>query len=141
MRLADTWFPLTGMHVAQVIAHNEVVNVPASIFLRPWTRGFRGLEPLRLSRIKGAMTAAARSDGVCHLWWHPHNFGLNVEENIAALEILLKHFIVLRDKYGMQSLSMEGAAGFVDSNAERVEVHHVKSSSEYALSKNSTHHY
>jgi len=52
------------------------------------------------------MTAAAMADGVCHLWWHPHNFGVNVEENIAVLNSLLLHYLKLRDKYGMKSAQM-----------------------------------
>jgi hypothetical protein len=56
------------------------------------------------------MTTAATSGAVFHLWWHPHNFGVNVERNIEALESILKHYIHLRDQYGMRSQTMFEAA-------------------------------
>ena len=110
VRLADTWLPLTGSQVSRATPGNGLTNVAASQFLRPWMPQLAALEPLRLHRLKTAMTAAVRSGGICHLWWHPHNFGVNVENNIAVLESLLRHYEVLRDQYGMRSLTMAGAA-------------------------------
>jgi hypothetical protein len=53
------------------------------------------------------MLEAARTDGIYHLWWHPHNFGQRTEANLKNLERLLKYFHVLNQKYGMKSLSMK----------------------------------
>ncbi|MGI0013238.1 MAG: polysaccharide deacetylase family protein [Nitrososphaera sp.] len=106
VKLADSYFPLTGAHCTQPIYSNGLTNLPASHFLRPWSRRLAVLEPLRLARLKQAMTEAAGSGRVCHLWWHPHNFGINVEQNIAVLESLLQHYLELKDRYGMHSLSM-----------------------------------
>jgi hypothetical protein len=57
------------------------------------------------------MLHAARTDSFFHLWWHPHNFGVNLEQNLATLEELLRYFSVLRDNYGMRSLTMADIAG------------------------------
>ena len=106
MRFADSWLPLTGSHANDVAHSKDIVNVPASLFLRPWSRCLSVLESLRLARLKQAMTAAARANDICHLWWHPHNFGINTEQNLAALEALLQHYLILRDCYGMRSACM-----------------------------------
>jgi hypothetical protein len=65
------------------------------------------LEPLRLRRIKKAMTYAAKRGEVFHLWWHPHNFGINQEENFKNLTEILEHFKTLQRKYSMRSASMK----------------------------------
>lgn len=107
IRLADSWLPLTGPNVGVATAHNDLVNIPASLFLRPWSRQLSALEPFRLNRIKQAMTSAARSDGIFHLWWHPHNFGVNTDQNIKALDGILQHFLQLKDIYGMRTARMD----------------------------------
>jgi hypothetical protein len=95
-----------GEYSTQPIYSNGCSNLPASHFLRPWSNRLAILEPLRLMRLKRAMTDAACSGSVCHLWWHPHNFGVNVEQNLVVLESLLQHYLVLNDQYEMQSVRM-----------------------------------
>lgn len=63
-------------------------------------------ETLRLSRMKRSLSAAAKQRKIHHLWWHPHEFGVNTERSLVFLEKLLAHFAGLRDKYGMISLNM-----------------------------------
>lgn len=106
MRLMDAYLPISGGGLAKVCSLSGMVDVPASLFLRPWSRRFAALESIRLTRLKRAMTAAAKADGIFHLWWHPHNFGVNTEENLRVLDLLLRHFVTLREKYGMQSAQM-----------------------------------
>jgi hypothetical protein len=110
VRLADSYLTLTGIQITQPYTSNDLTNLPASHFFRPWSHRLAMLEPLHLTRLKRAMTEAARSDSVCHLWWHPHNFGVNVEQNLAALESLLQHYLVLKDQYGLQSVCMRDCA-------------------------------
>jgi peptidoglycan/xylan/chitin deacetylase (PgdA/CDA1 family) len=117
VRFADTWLPLTGTHTGGVACSGGVLNVPASLFLRPWSRRLSALEPLRLTRLKQAMTIAARANELCHLWWHPHNFGVNTEQNLAALESLLQHYLALQDRYGMRSACMADFAPADGQNA------------------------
>jgi hypothetical protein len=65
---------------------------------------------LRIARIKNSMTHAAKNNQVFHLWWHPHNFGINRKENLAALLELIAHYKKLHDEYGMESATMQEAA-------------------------------
>ena len=53
------------------------------------------------------MTAAGRKKALYHLWWHPHNFGKNIEENFAALRQVVEHYKTLQRDYGMRSLNMK----------------------------------
>jgi peptidoglycan/xylan/chitin deacetylase (PgdA/CDA1 family) len=117
VRAADAWFPLTGMHVSTPEMTAGLVNLPASQFLRPWSRTLSPFEPLRLARLKNAMTHAAKTNGIFHLWWHPHNFGANTDQNIASLKILLEHFEKLNDKYGMTAKCM---GDFADADGQNI---------------------
>ena len=63
-------------------------------------------EPLRIRRIKKEIQYAAKHNEFYHLWWHPHNFGVNLEKNLLILEELLKCYAMCKDKYGMKSLTM-----------------------------------
>jgi hypothetical protein len=56
------------------------------------------------------MTRAAAEGHLFHLWWHPHNFGVDLRENLDVLSALLRHFSELQERYGMQSLSMADVA-------------------------------
>jgi peptidoglycan/xylan/chitin deacetylase (PgdA/CDA1 family) len=106
-RLLDHYINISGHHTYVVEKkEGEIVNIPASRFLRPWSKTLRFLEPLRMRRIKNAMTYAAKRGEVFHLWWHPHNFGIDQEENFKNLTEILDHFKTLEKKYGMQSASM-----------------------------------
>lgn len=106
VRFADSLLPLSGRAGVREQAHGRLLNLPASMFLYPCSARYQGLLSLRLARLKAAMTAAARSGGIFHLWWHPHNFGLHLEENLALLEEVLRHYRRLADCYGMQSRCM-----------------------------------
>jgi hypothetical protein len=57
------------------------------------------------------MTAAAKAGSVFHLWWHPHNFGLNLDHNLAMLGDILLHYRSLSDRFGMESQCMGDFAG------------------------------
>ena len=111
LRLLDHYLNLSGHHTYQVTTVNRntptgFLNIPASRFLRPYSMKLRLLEPLRLRRIKRAMERAAQNCEVFHLWWHPHNFGINQEENLRNLEELIRHFKDLKETYGMESCTM-----------------------------------
>jgi hypothetical protein len=58
------------------------------------------------------MTHAAKNKELYHLWWHPHNFGVNTRENMKNLTVLLNHFQFLQKQYGFTNLTMKEAAGF-----------------------------
>lgn len=53
------------------------------------------------------MKHAAKHNKVFHLWWHPHNFGSNMDQNFKNLEKILTMYQALNKKYGFMSHSME----------------------------------
>jgi hypothetical protein len=110
LRLLDAHINLSGAHAFSPQMEGRMVNLPSSRFLRPFNPHSRILERLKLGRIKRAMTLAASRKEFFHLWWHPHNFGLNLDENILSLETILKHFVFLRERYGFVSRTMRDAA-------------------------------
>lgn len=111
-RLMDTYLPVSGYNTHVIIKEPGMpVNIPASHFLKPYNRIFPWLEKLKLSRIKNEMTKAAQRKQLFHLWWHPHNFAVNVEQNISNLKQLLDHYQALNKEYGFANLTMKEAAG------------------------------
>ena len=52
------------------------------------------------------MDDAALNKKVFHLWWHPHEFGLNSYENMRFLKRILRHYLKLKKEHGMLSLNM-----------------------------------
>jgi hypothetical protein len=108
-RLADSYLPLAGSHDQEPALVGGMVDVPASRFLRPVSKN-AALERLRLWRITSAMETAARRRRLFHLWWHPHNFGVDLQENLAFLRNVLDHFRILQDRYGMRSMTMAAVA-------------------------------
>jgi len=108
VRILDSYLNLTGHHTYPLKActANAPFNFPASRFLRPYSPRIAWLDGLRLRRIKRAMDDAATHQRIYHLWWHPHNFGRNIDQNIAFLRRIAEHFVSLRQRYGMQSLNM-----------------------------------
>lgn len=77
----------------------------ASRLLRP-NSNKNFLDRKRIERIKSEMSTAAKNKEVYHLWWHPHNFGGNPTKNLEDLELILRHYKVCKDKYGLESLNM-----------------------------------
>lgn len=109
MRLLNHYVPITGHHtytIAQVAAGGAPYNVAASRFLRPYAPRLRAIEPLRRARIKDSMTHAAKRGEIFHIWWHPHNVSVDQEENFAMLENIARHFVVLKQRYGMESANI-----------------------------------
>jgi peptidoglycan/xylan/chitin deacetylase (PgdA/CDA1 family) len=106
-RLLDTYLPLASRNCHPLpVSGSLPINLRGSRFLRPYSPLFRMFEPLRLHRIKRDLTEAARKGLFYHLWWHPHNFGVNTAANLAFLRRILEHYRSLHDLYGMESLNM-----------------------------------
>jgi peptidoglycan/xylan/chitin deacetylase (PgdA/CDA1 family) len=107
LRLLDAY---TGLLGAQGFTARNVaglIDVPASRFLRPCAGKLAPLHPLHLATIKRGMATAAKEGKGYHLWWHPHNFGKEMEANLRGLGAIIKHFRELRDRFGMVSSAME----------------------------------
>lgn len=109
-RLTDHYLPIqktTDFHPEKT-KKGAVLQVPASRFFRPflWKVDGYGGQFFKIERIKNEMTAAAIAEKTYHLWWHPHNLATHPEKNMAALRTIIRHFQMLRDKYGMESSNM-----------------------------------
>ena len=116
VRLLDTYLNLSGHATAgweELVDGFGLCNIPASRFLRPHMNRLRHLEALRARRILKGLEQAAKAKRIYHLWWHPHNFGTNLEENLAVLRRVLEGFTRLRDAYGMRSMTMGEVAALV----------------------------
>ncbi len=112
-RLLDAYVPVSGPLTSAwdaLLQPNGLCNVPASLFLRPYSPARRALDGVRLRRIAALIRRAATSREIVHLWWHPHNFGAHVEQNIAFLRAVLEIFARYRESHGLQSLSMSDVA-------------------------------
>jgi len=114
-RLMDNYVNLSGHHgfVPRPWLDTGLVNCPSSRFLRPYFPRLALLEGHRVRRIQRAMTLAASRGESFHLWWHPHNFGTNLGQNLAILEQLLRHHAGLRERYGVVPMTMAEVGGAV----------------------------
>ncbi len=107
-RYLDAYYNISsteGTSIKDIEINNGLVNIPASRFLRPFS-GKSKLEKKKLARIKSEMEKAAKNDEIYHLWWHPHNFAKNIEENISQLKDIIEWFHELEKEYGFSSLNM-----------------------------------
>src|SRR5262249_26522707 len=87
-RLIDTHVPLLGSGTIAWTAVQPiegVMNVPASLFLRPTAAHKSPATRIRARRMRRLVARAGERGEIAHIWWHPHNFGAHVEENLALL--------------------------------------------------------
>jgi peptidoglycan/xylan/chitin deacetylase (PgdA/CDA1 family) len=111
LRLADSYLAISGHNGGRARrGPGGMIDVPASRFLRPFTPRLAALESLRLRRLTAEMRRAACDGAIYHLWWHPHNFGRNLDENFAVLDRLVATFRELALEHGMQASTMAEVA-------------------------------
>ncbi len=112
LRLVDAYINISGhnCYSDEYLKRKMPIDIPSSRFLRPIYRKLKFLDNLRLNRIKYGMTYAAKNNLTYHLWWHPHNFGINQDENFAFLEKILQHYHKLAKKYKFHSITMSDLA-------------------------------
>lgn len=89
------------------------INICASRFLRKYNKMLAFLEPFGRLRMKKEIEYAAQHNEVYHLWWHPHNFGDNIEKNLDKLDYVLSCYKECHEKYGMESYSMSDLSGLI----------------------------
>jgi peptidoglycan/xylan/chitin deacetylase (PgdA/CDA1 family) len=116
LRLLDAYINLSGYNTYSLeeCARSRPFNISASRFLRPYSHSLAPLESLRLHRIKRAMRDAAVSNRLFHLWWHPHNFGADLEQNLSFLQKILAYYKQLHQRYGMQPCNMGEVAAMLE---------------------------
>lgn len=112
LRLMDSYVSLTGpqCYTIEEAEEDAIYNFRGSRFLRPYNSKLAFLENLKIRRLKKQMKYAAKHDLIFHMWWHPHNFGVNQKENLRNLDEILEYFKKMREKYGMRSMNMEELA-------------------------------
>jgi peptidoglycan/xylan/chitin deacetylase (PgdA/CDA1 family) len=125
VRLLDAFFKISGhnCYSDSYLKSNFPINIPASRFLRPYSKALSFLDGLKLNRIKNDMSYAAKNNLTYHLWWHPHNFGINQDDNFLFLENVLKHYRTLNNQYGFQSITMSNLAKQILSKQEEYAKH------------------
>lgn len=109
LQLLDIYLPLTGWAGAAPRKEGGIWNFDGTRMYKAIRPSLRFLEGLKLHRIKMQMLCAAKRGGTFHLWWHPHNLGLNTEEHLQQLEEIFRYYEELKDKYGMRCLNMREA--------------------------------
>ena len=110
MRTGDVWFPINKKSVIPFVSidvSKSPLSIPASRLYRAWTKN-RILNALKMKRIFSEMTKAAKTGGLYHLWWHPHNFGYHPNECLSELKSILQHYSFLSKEYGLLSMNMKG---------------------------------
>jgi hypothetical protein len=116
IRFIDRYIPLTGdntINFNDIPEENGLYNVSESRILSSYNKTLFFLETLRLRRICYGIHMAAINNKIYHLWWHPHNFGINLHENISFLIKILNFFKECSYKYGMKSMSMKDIYTFI----------------------------
>lgn len=95
---------------------DDIIRIDANHFFRPFS-SWRLLNVLQLYKIKKSLKQAAAQGEVFHLWWHPHNFGQHMEDNLNMLEEVLIYYTLLKDKYNIKSSSMRDIENIVRSKS------------------------
>ncbi|MEO7309807.1 MAG: polysaccharide deacetylase family protein [Chitinophagaceae bacterium] len=112
LRLVDAYINISGHNCynEKNIKGKFPIDLASSRFLRPFSNTLKILDRLRLNRILTGMTYAAKNNLIYHLWWHPHNFGINQSRNFAFLEKIMNHYADLNKKHNFQSITMSQLA-------------------------------
>ena len=120
LRLLDSYINISGHNCSSwsELQSNYPINIPSSRFLRPYSAKLKYLDGLRLNRITSGLQHAAENNLVYHLWWHPHNFGVNLSENLDFLAEILQTYQQLNSQNKMQSLNMGEIAELCLNNKE-----------------------
>ncbi len=106
-RTADAYLPFEKKsYPTDSLILDKVFCQQASRFLRP-QHSIALLNDARLNRIKREMIQAAKSREVYHLWWHPHNFGVDQAGALKTLLAIVEIFKYCNETYGMESLTMK----------------------------------
>ncbi len=110
LRMMDSYLNLLGHHTTALSelenSENSCLDIPSSRFFRPYDGRLKSIQSLKLQRIKKSMTHAAKKKHLYHLWWHPHNFGKDLNKNITDLKEIYLHYLKLNKEYGFESETM-----------------------------------
>jgi peptidoglycan/xylan/chitin deacetylase (PgdA/CDA1 family) len=85
----------------------STVKIPSGYFLN-WRKGARARVPhaVSVARWKSILNSAVQSNGVAHLWFHPHNL-ISAPTTRHLLEAVLNHARSLREKGKLNIVTQE----------------------------------
>lgn len=121
-RLIDRYVNISGHNLTRwrdVVTADGLCNVPATRYLQPLADN-PGLDRGRLLWICDAIREAAQKKRIVHLWWHPHDFGLDQDGNLEALRTILDVAVQYRESHGLQSITMAEVAQIATSGRAKV---------------------
>ena len=120
LKFIDSYLNISGHNTFDIekISAKKPYNLQGSRFLYPSERK-NTFSKIKVARIKKSMTFAAKRNLVYHLWWHPHNFGKNVDSNLNMIEEILNHYAFLNKKYNFTSLNMKGLSEYIDEISDK----------------------
>lgn len=121
VRYLDYFVCLGNQHCQDLseVKDGNLYRVRASRWLRPFKESEKKFDFLKIRRIKNQMSHAAKKGKIFHLWFHPHDIGVNQEINFKLLEEILKHYAFLKEKYQMKSCNMAEVVELYKANYER----------------------
>ena len=122
LRLIDAYLPMTGVGTVpweDVLQPSGLADVRATRPLSPYRPEIRHFEEKRFQRIRRGILHAAQNREIFHLWWHPHNFGIFQDHNMAFLREVLREATRCRAEYGLRLLSMADVGRMVRESPTR----------------------
>lgn len=119
IRLSEVYLPLYGVFSYPIESAIEegICNFRASAMFKPYFPKLAFLERLKINNIKRGMKIAAQKGHVYHLWWHPHNTGINYDLNFKQLDDICAYYNELAKKHKMISVSMKELASILREGA------------------------
>jgi len=91
LRLADSFIPIFEPElITNCNSKLSPLNIPSTYFLRP-VRSNPTLSYLSFYRIKKHIDYCFENNMTVHFWWHPHNFGLFLDDNIENLDRIFNY--------------------------------------------------
>ncbi len=116
------YFMCLGNHHCQNLSEikkGNLYQIRASRWLRPFKKSESKFDFLKMRRIKKQMNHAARNGKIFHLWFHPHDIGIQQDMNFEMLEEILRYYRDLESQYGMKSVHMAGVVEIYKEKYER----------------------
>lgn len=108
-RYVDYFFWMGSHHCQNLneLKKGDLYGVRASRWLRPYKESESRFDSFKIRRIKKQMEYAAKKGKLFHLWFHPHDIGINKEKNFRMLEEIFQHFEKMKREYQMESMNMK----------------------------------
>ncbi|MFH1690029.1 MAG: glycosyltransferase [Candidatus Eisenbacteria bacterium] len=116
VRLADSYVNIGGHHTfrwSEIVEDRGLCNIPGSFFVRPSSGALNLSTRLQERRLCKAIEHAAGERELLHLWWHPHNFGADLDENLRMIRRVLGVYRDCNAGGRIRSMNMSGVAASV----------------------------